>query len=146
MRTIVLILLLGMAIYDYKYKLVNSAFCMVILLLGLSQNTYLIDALLGVSLIPLSLLVINIFKNEAIGAGDIELFAALGFFVGYRQITVIFFIACLLALIYSFFIKKKELPLVPFIFLAYTFTLFHSYLPLFSSSMDLVVNIVNFFI
>ena len=58
-------------------------------------------------------------KKEALGGGDIKLYAFIGFVLTWQQGLLSLFIASFLGLIYALFTKKKEkmLPLVPFIFL-----------------------------
>lgn len=57
------------------------------------------------------------FKKEALGGGDIKLYAIVGLFLGYMSVFLSLFFAAIIAIIYSTVFKKKDyIPFVPFIF------------------------------
>lgn len=104
---------------DIKDNTVYSPFNISISLLGFSFNVIngykKVDIILGFSLIPLILTIINMFKNESIGDGDIEFISSMGIFIGYQKQVLAFFIGILLVFIYSFIHKKERYPLIPFL-------------------------------
>jgi len=88
----------------------------------------------GAVMLLLGLLGKIIYKKEAMGFGDVKLFAALGLFVGPVQIMIVFLMTILLAgLHFSYLILRKNmqgnryLPFGPYICTAFLlFLAFHS--------------------
>lgn len=57
------------------------------------------------------------FKKDAMGGGDIKLYAIVGLFLGYMNVFLSLFFAAVIAIIYTSTFKKKDyIPFVPFIF------------------------------
>lgn len=110
--------LLIMALIDYKTHTVSSLANMLILLIALFNDVDIFSRLKGLIFIPLCLLIIKHFAKETIGEGDIEFIAALGFYYGHFKISLIFFLALLLATIYLFVKPKEKIALLPFLYIA----------------------------
>lgn len=57
------------------------------------------------------------FKKDAMGGGDIKLYAIVGLFLGYMNVFLSLFFAAIIAIGYTSIFKKKDyIPFVPFIF------------------------------
>ena len=58
------------------------------------------------------------FKQEALGGGDIKLYAIIGIVLGYQTVFLSLFFAAISALIVNAIVGKKKgyIPFVPFIF------------------------------
>lgn len=132
------IILLLAALADGKYTIIPDQFVITIAVLGVIYaivdfNTYkffirswyspILGALGGGGVLFLiDILGKLIFKKDAIGFGDIKLFAAIGIFVGFRNIMIIGIISIFAAFFHFLFLlifKKAEmssyLPLGPYI-------------------------------
>ena len=124
----ILIILFISSIIDIKTRYVYSPLNILVLLLGLikhlTSSFNLIDILLGLTVIPSTLILLNIIKKESIGDGDIEYLSALGFYYGYQIQVLAFFLSVLLIFFYSLFNKKKRYPMIPFISLSYLIVLY----------------------
>lgn len=111
---------------DIKSNNVYSPLNMLILVLGLvkhiTSNFNIINILMGISVIPLVLLILNLIKRDSIGLGDIEYISALGFYYGYYIQTISLFISTILLLIYSLLNKKKRYPFIPFLSIGFMLT------------------------
>lgn len=123
-------ILLELSIADIKYKIVPDQ--LVILLavsaVGLIQyHTSWLDMLSGAAL-GLGIMAVTallgraIYKREAVGGGDIRLFAALGLVVGTKGVLAVFMLSALLSGAHMVFllathkIKRKDtIPMVPYI-------------------------------
>lgn len=104
---------------DIKHHVVYMPFNIVIVLIGFVYNVInkyiIIDILLGYILIPFILIIINIFKKDSIGDGDIEFISSMGIFLGYRRQAIAFFIGILSLFLYSLIYKKERYALIPFL-------------------------------
>ena len=67
------------------------------------------------------------FKKDALGGGDIKLYAIIGLVLGYQLVFLSLFFAAVIGIIYSLVIKHKDgyLPFVPFIFAGSIITYFY---------------------
>lgn len=117
------------SISDLYYKIVIDRVWMIgaLLLLGLriyDQNVtpYLISSAVLFSLLFLiSYTASKVYKKDALGGGDVKLFIFIGLTLTLELGLLTLFLASLFGFIYGIIIlrdKKKELPLVPFIFIA----------------------------
>lgn len=124
---LLLVILLISSYIDIKENVVYSPFNMSISLLSFTFNVVngyrKADIILGFTLIPLILMIINMFKNESIGDGDIEFISSMGIFIGYQKQVLAFFIGILLVFIYSTIHKKERYPLIPFLSFGFIITL-----------------------
>lgn len=93
-------------------KVIAGLFCTG-LLYGVMQG------LLPQFLPGMAVLLIGRISREQIGYGDGWLLMALGTWMGLTELLHIFFLGTGLAMLYAFFFRKKELPLVPFLTAAY---------------------------
>lgn len=136
-------LLILIALCDAKYGIIPDQFTFLLLapsilsayydlfLGGKVFHTHILLPLLGAVcggavMLLLSLLGRIFYKKEAIGFGDVKLYAMLGFFVGPMQILIIFLMTVLLAgLHFSYLILRKRiagsryLPFGPYICAAF---------------------------
>lgn len=119
MNNIILLILLVSCILDIKSYIVFTPFNIFILIMGLFKHiatSYnFLDVILGISIIPIILMIINHIKEDSIGNGDIELLSALGFYFGYKYLVVILFMASLTNFLFSLVYPKEKYPFVPFI-------------------------------
>ena len=69
-----------------------------------------------------------VLKQEAMGFGDVTLMAAIGSFIGWQPVLVVFFIAPLLAVLFAlanwFLRRERELPYGPFLAMGTLFFLY----------------------
>lgn len=125
---IVIYILLISAYIDLKTYYVLVPLNILILIVGLfvhlNEPYELLDVLLGISVLPTILIVINKVQKDSIGNGDIELIASMGFYFGYRKLVISFFIAILSLALYSLFKKKRYYPLIPFLSFSFILILF----------------------
>jgi leader peptidase (prepilin peptidase)/N-methyltransferase len=144
-------LLILIALCDAKYTIIPDQFTLFLLVPSLISacndlfwggkvfHTHILLPLLGAVcggaiLLLLSLLGKIIYKKEALGFGDVKLFAVLGFFAGPVQILLVFLMTVLLAgfhFVYLILQKKidgsRYLPFGPYICTAFLlFWAFHS--------------------
>ncbi|MGL5258517.1 MAG: prepilin peptidase [Lachnospiraceae bacterium] len=104
----VLIVLSGI---DILTLTIPNPLCFVIFLLGvvtiLLDPSHFISGLIGFFLISVPMFLIALLLG-GFGGGDIKLCAACGFFLGWQSILIGFFIACILAAIYSVYLLAKK--------------------------------------
>lgn len=116
---IILPILVLQSIKDIKNNLINGYLNILLLLIGFIKNILINenikDYLLGLIVIPITLLILNYFKKDSIGDGDIEYLSAIGFYIGYINIVISLFISTVLLIIYSLYKKKRKYPFIPFI-------------------------------
>lgn len=120
MEAFLLITILTISSYiDIKHHIVYMPFNIAIVLIGFVYNVIkkyiIIDVLLGYIFIPFILIIINTFKKDSIGDGDIEFISSMGIFLGYYRQTIAFFIGILSLFIYSLIYKKERYALIPFL-------------------------------
>ena len=115
-----IIILLIESIIDIKTYNVYLPFNILIILIGLTN----IDHSITFSLIyPLLLLLINLI-TKGMGYGDIEIIFSLCFIYSFYELTCILLFSSILNLMYSFFMKMKEYPFVPFLLFGTILTTF----------------------
>lgn len=116
---LILPILIIQSIKDIKSNYINGCLNILLVIIGFIKNILVNESikeyLLGLIVIPLTLLLLNIIKKDSIGDGDIEYLSAIGFFVGYRNIVISLFISTILLLMYSLYKKKRKYPFIPFI-------------------------------
>lgn len=125
-----LVILFLLAVYDLKYRLLPDRWIILLAAAALlwQISSYapvsLLDGLLGAAVLALLSGVVWLINRDAIGLGDMKLFAALGLYVGLsvsvhiviRGVFAAFFAAVVLLLLKKVG-RKSELPFVPFLFL-----------------------------
>ncbi len=130
---------------DWKYRKISNRslfflLCMKILLLSLDcifLKTYILEgwkaALEGMVFSSAMFFLFYLFIRKGIGAGDVKLFAVLGFYMGSWKLCITAFLSFLISAIYGIWGVarkgkniKQEIPLAPFVLIAMVFTdLFH---------------------
>ena len=131
-------MLIIITVSDLYYQLILDKvllfFGAVLLLLYTIYSQYdLVSGLIGAgvgffTLYAVGLLGQFLFKKEALGGGDIKLYAAIGFVLGISSTFLSLFLAAVIALIYSLMFMKdqtKPLGFGPFIAIASYFCLFY---------------------
>ena len=127
---IILVLLIGCAISDWKRKEIPLYLLIVmsvnVLILTLCFGGQSLGSSIGGALIGVLLFVVGRFTREAIGYGDSWIILLLGIYLGVMQLIELLLGAALLAAICSlFFLWKKRwkktasIPFVPFLLLMY---------------------------
>ena len=126
-------LLLEMSVSDIKYMIVPDQFIMLLAVTGLGFLPFaggwkmmLLGAALGFGVTGFAALLGKvIYKETAVGAGDIKLFASLGFVTGLDGMIIIFILTALISaghLIWRMIrhkVKKGDsVPMVPYIAIA----------------------------
>ncbi|WP_314061532.1 prepilin peptidase [uncultured Vagococcus sp.] len=116
-------LLLIIAVSDIKYRLIPNKVLLPFFILALierfliPQTDYWWYPFAGFLVGFLPLYVLTLVKGQAMGGGDIKLFAVIGIFIGPIQVMVSLFVASVVALIFyvgSFLVKQKQSKLIPF--------------------------------
>lgn len=115
MRLLIITVCVILSYQDIKYRVIYSPYNMALLILGLFINNSLFNKIIGITLIPIILLIINKTYKEIIGDGDIEFISASGLLLGFYKQNIMLLISCVLALIYILINKKRIIPLIPFL-------------------------------
>ena len=112
---------------DIKQEIVYSPFNICIVLLGFVKHISgfydCLDIVLGYVFIPIILLILNVYKKDSIGYGDIEFISAMGIFLGYKKLVYAFFISVIFLFIYSRIVKKERYPFIPFLSIGFVIVL-----------------------
>lgn len=127
---------------DHRYQIIPDQYILALALLGILSAWFrfpggpgklpfewsspLLGAVCGAALMLLMALAGRLlYRREALGFGDVKLFAALGLFAGFPDVFLLFFLAILLAFcaVVFLFLRKKlaggsYFPLGPFLCLA----------------------------
>lgn len=122
MNILIIMTLLLMSYTDLKGCYIfgtSSIFLLLLSFINVCFKTAYLDNILGMTAIPFFLVLLNLFKKDSVGEGDIEVLCALGLYVGYLKLVIIFFIAIVLLCLYSLYKKKRYYPLLPFITLSF---------------------------
>lgn len=120
--------LIVLSFIDIKHKIVPDKINLFIFVMGLYilylDNANISLHIIGIFIASVPLLIIAVTTN-GFGGGDIKLFAAIGFFLGWKLTLVAFILTLIIASIYSIAVlilkkgnKKTRIPLVPFISLS----------------------------
>ena len=136
------LLLLLIAVSDYKYSIIPDHFTLVLFFAALTFSSYdllsgqklfhsgWLSPILGAAggaalMLALGFAGRLVYKKEALGFGDVKLFAAAGLFAGFPSVFLIFLLTVFLAFFYIIFLlfrrkitKDLYLPLGPYICLA----------------------------
>jgi prepilin signal peptidase PulO-like enzyme (type II secretory pathway) len=135
---IVFFLLFLSTIIDIKYKIFPNFlfyFFLLICLLNFASAGFFIKFFSGIGVFFISFIVyylgIFIFKEEALGFGDVKIFTCLGLFFGFKLFLSIFFYSFFVSAIFCIFFKflnklriirfdisKFYIPFIPFIFIS----------------------------
>lgn len=131
-------LLIIISVSDIYYQLILDKvllfFASLFLLLYISYPNYsLVSGLIGAGFVFIVLYIIGLlgqflFKKEALGGGDIKLYAVIGFVLGISNALLSLFIAALFALVFILLFMKdrnKSLSFGPFIALSAYICLFY---------------------
>ena len=105
-------ILILIAIYDWRYGLIYDRLVMSLLLFSslplICGHIELVDAVLGALLGSGMLLVLRYLSHGGLGLGDVKLAVPLGFWLGWQDIMLCFFLAACLALVYGGFLLHKR--------------------------------------
>lgn len=105
-----------MSYQDINKRMIYSPLNSILLIIGFFNNYVNIkQKILGIILLPISLLLINKYYKEIIGEGDIEFISAAGALLGYYYQNIMLIISCLIATIYMLITKKRIIPMIPFL-------------------------------
>lgn len=123
---ILISVLIVITLIDYKHKYIPDRFNIIILVLGIintiylsiNEISYLYNNLIGFVIGIFIVLIIRalgraIYKQEAMGLGDMKLLACLGLFFGFKGAIFIFFVGAIFAsfielLLIALKVKEKE--------------------------------------
>lgn|SRR5574337_176419 len=123
---LIILLSLPLVYFDMKshaYPLLLWVICFVLLFLTATPNLLILGCLILAILTPI--------LHLKMGAGDFLYLSLISFSTSFFQLIYCLFIASSLALLhYLFFIRKKEkeLPFLPFLFLAYLLMVYLSHI------------------
>ena len=124
---LLIIILFISSFLDIKQEIVYSPFNICIVLLGFVKHISgfydCLDIILGYIFIPIILLILNAYKKDSIGYGDIEFISAMGIFLGYKKLVYAFFISVIFLFIYSRIVKKERYPFIPFLSIGFVIVL-----------------------
>lgn len=116
MRILIIIICIVMSYQDINKRMIYSPLNSILLIIGFFNNYVNIkQKILGIILLPISLLLINKYYKEIIGEGDIEFISAAGALLGYYYQNIMLIISCLIATIYMLITKKRIIPMIPFL-------------------------------
>ena len=116
-----------LAIVDIEIREIPDG-CILISLLAWVVSAYFVydgirDILLHVAagavalfaFLIISLIMDHVLKKESLGGGDIKLFAVVGLYLGFIPLLFCVMIACILGLVFTVLLRKKDISFGPFI-------------------------------
>ncbi|WP_324825144.1 A24 family peptidase [Sinanaerobacter sp. ZZT-01] len=124
------------AYQDWKYRIVPNkvpaglailaVIEMIISIFG--NNNFFIsvsisERIFGVIVPALILFLLYVVQEDGIGGGDYKLIIALGALIGATQLSIVAFVACLIALCYCFMKQVRSVPFAIMVFVGYIFLL-----------------------
>ena len=130
------VLLISLAVEDFKYRKIRNYYVKMILLLSavsvfIIPEISIMSRVTGMIAVSLPMVILNIIRLGSFGGGDVKLTFACGAFLGVKVLLVGTVKAILLAGSYSLYLiytKKKHekmlFPLGPFLSIGYIISLF----------------------
>ena len=128
---ILLVVLIAMAVWDWKYKKIPVClflFMSILVLMNLEEG---IRSMLGGALLGGIFWGVSVFTKESIGYGDSWLVTLLGISVGGKNLLGILMTSFLLSGLYALYVLRKShwkrnvtIPFIPFLTLSYMGVLF----------------------
>ena len=126
--------LLVISFIDYYHQDIYLKTIIVLAILAIIYRLYnggeIKDMLIGTLAISLSFAIVNLFKKDSFGFGDVELMAVAGFLLGIRKVLIATYIGIITAgvvAIYLLYLKKtkaKHIAFAPFLSLGIIISLF----------------------
>ncbi|MGB4984758.1 MAG: prepilin peptidase [Erysipelotrichaceae bacterium] len=133
---VLMCILMIICLIDIDIMEIPDVLNVLIFLLGcidfiINKNINFTSRVIGVFVVALPMFILNWFVKDSFGGGDIKLFGALGFLLGYKLIVLTGFIAILLAGLYAIYLiitkkvdSKSHIPFGPYICVGAVITYF----------------------